>query len=199
MDYTPNSHKYKEEQKAKAAEEKKKVEKVVTGKVTIKEKSEMSKLADIFLPEDVRNVKQFILTDVLIPAFKKIISDSVDMFLYGGARRGSSSTSQKVSYSGYYDRFSGGDQRPSEYRARGYSCGDIILETRGEAMEVISRMDELVDRYGMVSVADLYDLVGKSCDYTDNKYGWTSVKSADVVRSRDGGFAIKLPSPKPIN
>ena len=199
MDYTPNSHKYKEEQKVAASEEKKKVEKVVKGKVRIREKSEFRKFVDLFLPEDVTNVKQFIVQDVLVPAFKKIVSDTVDTILYGGVKRSGQSTSDKVSYSKYYDRFDNKDDRRStDSSVRGYSCGDIILETRGEALDVLTRMEEIIDRYGMVSVSDLYDMVGKTCDYTGNRYGWTSVRSGDVVRTRDGGFAIRLPKPSPI-
>lgn len=202
MDYTPNSHKFKEEQKAIAtAEEKKKVEKVVKGKVRIREKSEFRKFADLFLPEDVTNVKQFIIQDVLVPALKKVVSDTVDTILYGGAKRSNSSTSDKVSYSKYYDRFdSKGDRRPSEARVGGLSFGDLVFETRGEALDVLTRMEELVDRYGMVSVADMYEMADKSCEYTGNRYGWTSVRGADVVRAggRDGGFIIRLPKPYPI-
>ena len=53
-------------------------------------------------------------------------------------------------------------------------------------------MDELIDQYGMVSVGDLYDLVGVTGQYTDNNYGWTDLRTASVVRTRDG-YMIKLP------
>ena len=80
-----------------------------------------------------------------------------------------------------------------------YECNDIIvLETRSEAEEVIQRMDELIDMYGVVSVADMYDLVGVSCNYTDTKYGWTNIRSAEPVRVRDG-YIIKLPKALPID
>ena len=59
-------------------------------------------------------------------------------------------------------------------------------------------MDELIDTYGNVSVADLYDLVGKSSEYTDNKYGWTNLRNAEPVRVRDG-YMLKLPKPGPID
>ena len=58
-------------------------------------------------------------------------------------------------------------------------------------------MDELLETYKMVTVADFYDLVGVTCDYTDNNYGWTSLRSAEVVRVRDG-YIIKLPRALPI-
>ena len=59
-------------------------------------------------------------------------------------------------------------------------------------------MDELLETYDIVSVADLYDLVGKTCNYTDNKYGWTNLRNAEPVRVRDG-WLLKLPKAGPIN
>ena len=53
-------------------------------------------------------------------------------------------------------------------------------------------MDDILEKYGMVSVADLYDLVGVTGNYTDNKYGWTNLSNAEIVRVRDG-YQIKLP------
>lgn len=198
MDYTPNSHRSKENQKK--PEEKKVVQKVVTGTVKTKKKNELSKLADIFLPEDVQDVKSYILMDVLIPAAKKLIDDvvtgGVHMWLYGG--RGRSSSGSSTSYVSYRNYSDPRDSRPraNESRSR-YSCDDIVMESRGDAELVISQMDELIDMYGSVSVADLYDLVGKSCDYTDNKYGWTNIRNAEPVRVRDG-WMIKMPRAIPL-
>lgn len=59
-------------------------------------------------------------------------------------------------------------------------------------------MQDLIDTYGMVSVADLYDLVGINGSYTDNKYGWTHLRSADVQRVRDG-YLLKLPKALPFD
>jgi hypothetical protein len=50
----------------------------------------------------------------------------------------------------------------------------------------------------LVSVADLYDLVGVTGNYTDNKYGWTDIRSASVIRVRDG-YMLKLPKALPLN
>lgn len=78
-----------------------------------------------------------------------------------------------------------------------YDFDDVVFDTRGEADEVLSSMDELMDRYGVVSVADMYDLCGMTCNYTDNKYGWKSLARADISRVRDG-YMIKLPKAEPI-
>lgn len=203
LDYKPNSKRYKNEQ-TNAPVERKKVEKVVTGKVKTKKKSEVSKLKDVFISEDVSNVKSYIVMDVLIPAAKKAISDivrdGIDMILYGDAHRGrSSSGASYVSYRSYSDRDRRDTRRESSGRTRiGYDYDDIVLESRVEAEEVLQRMDELIETYGIVSVADLYDLVGKTCNYTDNKYGWTNIRNAEPVRVRDG-YLLKMPKAGPIN
>ena len=110
MDYKPNSNRFKEEQKALAARndtETKRTEKIVNGRVRTKKKSEMSKLADVFVPGDVQNVKSYVLMDVLVPAIKKAISDivvnGIDMILYGETGRSDRRSISKVSYARYYD------------------------------------------------------------------------------------------------
>ena len=200
-EYKSNSHRSKEG-KTEALTDRKKVEKVVHGRVRTKPKSGISKITDVFISEDAANVKSYIVMDVLVPAVKKAISDivrdGIDMILYGESRgRKSSSASGYVSYRDYSrsddrDRFRDSRSRSS------YAHDDIVLDSRGEAEEVLTRMDELIDTYGNVSVADLYDLVGKSSEYTDNKYGWTNIRNAEPIRVRDG-YMLKLPKALPIN
>ena len=201
MDSCPsNSYKSREES-ALASQKKKQINKVTKGTVKTKKKNEMSKLGGMFISEDASKVKSYILMDVLVPTIKKAISDivknGVDMILYGEAGQNKKRTySSTVAYRDYYDNGSRSVSRfddPSRTRVRaGYSFDDVILETRGEAEEVLSSMDELIETYGSVSVADMYDLVGISCEYTDNKYGWKNIRSAEPVRVRDG-YMLKLP------
>lgn len=197
MDYKSNSHRSKEDQ---PEETRPKVEKVVTSEVRTKKKTGFNKFADEFISEDAKNVKSYIVTDVLIPAVKKTISDiitnGIDMLLYGGKGSGSrSGSASKVSYRSYYD--SGRrDSLPSVRSS--YSYDDVVIANRGEAEDVLTRMDELLSRYGVVSVADFYDLVGVQCSYTDNRYGWSDLRMASVVRVRDG-YQIKLPRAMPLD
>lgn len=198
-DYKPNSHRFKEEQKTDVKEESKKLEKVVNGSVKVRKKSH---LKEALISEDASNIKSYIVMDVLIPAMKKAISDivknGIEMLLYGdsGRSNGQRSPSSSVSYRDYYDRRDD-RYRPNPSQRQGRSIDDLVIESRGEAEEVLTRMDELLETYKMVTVADFYDLVGVTCDYTDNNYGWTSLRSAEVVRVRDG-YIIKLPRALPI-
>ena len=196
-----NSHKGREEKKQSPTNGKR-AEKVVQGKVKTK-KNEMRKLTDIFISEDVANVKNYILLDVLVPSIKKAIYDivvnSLDMSLFGGRGNGSRrSTADKVSYRDYNGVSRRDDRSYSSTRTTsGYSYDDIILETRGEAEAVLSRMDEIMEEYEIVRVADMYDLVGITGEHTDNKYGWTNIRNAEIERVRDG-YRIKMPRALPI-
>lgn len=195
-DYKSNSHKSKEE-RVESISQRKKVEKIVTGSVKSKKKNGVQKFMDVFVSDDIDDVKSYIFEDVVIPAVKDIILDAVKAVLGVDRRSGKNSTSSKVSYRSYYDKLNE-RERYNLPRRTGYNYDDIILDNRGEAEEVLSRMDEVIARYGLVSVADLYDLVGIDGDYTDNKYGWTDIRSASVVRVRDG-YLIKLPKALPLN
>lgn len=195
-EYKSNSYKSKEKE---MVEDKKKVDKVVRGKVKTKKKSGVTKFTDVFISEDIANVKSYIVGEVLVPAMKKALSDiitnGIDMLLYGESGVSKrNSRSSKVSYTKYYN-----DERsPSRSVKSNYNYDDIIIDSRGEAEEVLTRMDELIYSYGMVSVADFYDLVGVTSRYTDNNYGWTDVRSARVVHVRDG-YIIKLPRAVPLD
>lgn len=202
-EYKPNSHKSKEENKSSAnPSSDKKVEKVVTGKARVKKKSELSKFADSMISEDAVNVKSYILMDVLMPAIKKavvdIVTDGINMILYGETNTASrKSSGSKISYRKFYedDRFSSARQRESRSdRRRKYDYNEVIFDSRRDAEEVLSSMDDLLDRYKVVSVMDFYDLADQDSVYTDRYYGWTNLNTAEVVRVRDG-YAIKLPKP----
>lgn len=198
-DYKPNSHKFREDQTT-APNEKKQIEKVVRGSVKTRPKRGVSKLADVFVSEDISNVKSHIMMDVIVPAVKKVISDivrdGIDMLLYGDTR-GKQNSSSYISYRDYTNSNTSSNRSINSPSRTGYNHDDIILETREEAEEVLERMDELIEAYGVVSVADLYDLIGKSCNYTDNKYGWTNIRNAEPIQVRDG-YMLKLPKALPI-
>lgn len=194
--YKSNSYKSKEAgvvQKGNSAD--KNVKKIVTGNVKLKKKSEVKKFSSLFVSEDVTNIKSYILLDVIIPNVKRVISDviinSVEMALFGEvSSRKKNSGSRGASYQRYYER---DDRKERDTRAkRDYDYDDIVLDSRGDADDVLRTLDDYVDEYGSANVADLYELVGKTAPYTANKYGWTDLRNASVERTRDG-YWLRLP------
>lgn len=198
-DFKPNSHRFKEEQKAEVAAENKRIEKVISGTAKVK-KNEVRRFADIFISEDVKNVKSYVLMDVLVPAIKKAISDivtnGIDMILYGESGRPKKSGSSYVSYDSSYRRETDRRDRGTAGRV-GYRYDDIVLDSRAEAEEVLNRLDEIIETYGVARVADLFDMCGLTCNFTDNSYGWSNISTAKVEHTRDG-FVIRMPRAMPI-
>lgn len=193
-----NSHKSRaEKMEKKALPEGKRANKVVHGKVKTK-KNKVRKWTDTFISEDASNVKSYIFMDVIVPSIKKTIYDlivgTLDMSLYGGHGNGKRPTSDKISYrTDYSDISRRGERNYRDSRSSSvYDYDDIVVETRAEAETVLIRMDEIMTEYGTVRVADLYDLVGATGQYTDNNYGWTDIRNARVVRVPDG-YKIKMP------
>ena len=121
------------------------------------------------------------------------------MALFGETgRSGARSITDKVSYRNYTSYSNKQDTRPTRRTSPGYSYDEIVIENRGEAESVLNAMDDMMATYGIVSVADFYDLVGVTCSYTDNKYGWTNIRNAQIVRVRDG-YIIKMPKAMPLD
>lgn len=196
-EYTPNSHKYKEQEKENTTEEKR-VQKVVKGPVKTK-RNDARKFADIFISEDVGSVKNYIFMDVLVPAIKKaiydIVTNGIDMFLYGGGgggNRKSGSSGAKVSYRNFYEQKNSPPRHSESSSRSGFEYEDIVFSNRGEAEMVKQQMQDTISRYGVVTVADLYDMADLTAPFTSQKYGWMSVSNAEVKRERDG-YVIKLP------
>lgn len=90
----------------------------------------------------------------------------------------------------YYDTYRH-DRKTPNYCLE--CCQDIIFQTRQDAEDVLTEMEDVVNQYGVVSLADVYDIAGQVApSYAANKYGWRSLKNAKVVRCREGYF-IEVP------
>lgn len=194
-DYPDNSHSAREQQNADKRE--RKLEKVVSGQTKTRKKSEVRKFANIFIPDDTEDVKSYIVTDVIIPGIKNAIADVVSIVLFGEAGRlgrGGRDRKSKVSYQKYYrddrdDRREYGHPRS----ATNFEYDDILFETRGDADLVLDELESAIANYGIASVADYYDVAGMTChSYMANKYGWTDIRNAKVIRVRDG-YILQLP------
>ncbi len=192
-----NSNKSKERQKR---------EKIVTGKVVQKKKPIGKQITDVFFGEDVDNIKEYVIFDVLIPAIKDtfydVITGGLSMTLFGtGAKKSPKITRDKgSSYVSYNSIFNSDKSKPrsiSQSTRSMYNFDSIILESKGEAEEVLGNLVDLVDDYQIATVGDLYDFIGIDSEFTDHNYGWTNLSTASVKRVREG-YVLNLPKPKLI-
>ena len=205
IDYPPNSHKSREGRTArpgvKKSSERVKQEKIVTGSVIQRKKSLGSKMKEMFTGDDARSVGEYLVQEVLVPALKSLLSDvasqGAERLLYGETNRGSSrgsrsgSRSNFTNYSRMHDRPE--PRRDISHRSRAsHDFRDIVLESRPEAEDVLERLGDLIDQYDAANVGDLYDLVGITPDFTDNNYGWYTLRGSRIIKTRDG-YLLDLP------
>lgn len=189
---------------------------VTTGKVIIRKPSLGKRFKSVFTGDDGRTVATHVLWDVLIPAAKDMLYDagqealgrSLGLETRGGRRgRGidynmlGSTIASRVNYNrpGFMqdprDRRDEPGRRKEPIVTRGrVGLEDIILATRVEGDEVIAKLGYLINQYGQATIADLFDIVGVTGQYTDEKFGWRNVDSARPHKTRDG-YLLDLPMP----
>lgn len=207
-EFPSNSHNQKNVEKP----EQKKVEKVVQGVVVRRKKSLGKRMAETFTGGDAKGVWGYVMMDVLLPAAKDMVADAVsqgvERMIFGEARSASRRTGQRpggnngfVSYNRYSPNTPRDNRReeprhnPSRRARANHDFDEIILPTRVEAEEVVDRLFDLVAKYDQATISDLYDLVGVSGNFTDEKYGWTDIRGAGVTRIRNG-YLLDLPKPE---
>lgn len=182
----------------------KRVDKVIQGTAVPVKPSIGRKFADIFLGDDISNVKEYMFYERLVPGIKEMILAGIEMMLFGGDRvlrrdRRSSNVGY-ISYNKMYASSPSRREREKGYRyereeVRSKDLTDYIFESKGEAMEVLDTLTELIDVYDQASVNDFYDAIGVTGDFTDANYGWTELGSASIRRVRGGGYILDLPRP----
>jgi hypothetical protein len=211
--YPGNAHKDRSKLGEVVPEEKKLPEKVVSGAVIQRKKSVGRRIIETFTGDDVQSVGSYVLFEVLIPAAKSTIQDvvttGIERMLFGDNRPRSSGS--RVGYTNYnkvsssrpsstrYEsdwRREGGRQMSRTARA-GHNFDEIVLASRDEAAMVLDQLTELVNKYDVASVSELYALVGISGSFPDDKWGWTNLRDSGIRRVPNG-YLLDLPRPEEL-
>ena len=202
-DFPPNRFDKNDKEEPK---EDKNIRRVTRSDPIRRKKSLGRKFKEVFFGGDARSTGQYIMYDVLIPAAKDTIveaaSEGIQKLVRGSSyrRRNSPMAGPKgyVSYNRPMDRHMPEPSRPLSARARArHDFDEIVLETRGEAEEVLERLYDIVSRYDSVTLSDLYELVGVRSTHVDVKWGWTNLRGAGVVRVKNG-YLLELPDIEPL-
>lgn len=200
--------------------EKKKLTPVVSEKPKKYKKGLLERLVvGMIGPDGVRAVGHKISTDIIVPAIKNIVVDSItsgiNMAIFGpdegrhapGKRNYGGNARQhwnsppantaryqpKTNYGRAY-----GSAAPAQTPVRAPQRSDEpfitdhLIEDRTEALNVLNGLREQILDYGEASVADYYDLIGLEATYTDNDYGWRDLSTARLQPVR-GGYIVQFP------
>lgn len=186
----------------------------------------MKLIRDSFVPSDVENAGSYILSEMIIPSIRDgvfdIIQGMVDYWRTGvggysfrGNRinTGNKLNTQKTDYHGM---FKGGNspatrgntaERPSSYEDLFLEDIDIFDETTQTRKRItgISRAANCLEdcrddirRYGKCTVADLYEHLKQTPNFTDYNYGWVNLDNAGWKSARGGAWLV-MPKALPID
>lgn len=194
--------------KPDAKPEEKKLERVTTSDVIARKPSLGKRIAQSFSGEDMHSVGGYLLFDVALPALKNTISDMVsqgiERMLFGDSRP----TSGRRTYTNYnrpssvsrppWERDREEPRSISRQARANHTFDEIVLPSRGEAEMVLDRLSDQIEKYDVATVSDLYELVGITGSFTDDKWGWTDLRSARVRQVREG-YLLDLPRTGPIH
>lgn len=194
---------------------KKNIERIVETTVVRRKQPIGKRFANLFVAGDSHSVGQYVFFDVLLPALKDTLVDAVsqgvERMIFGEVRpttrRSGFSNVGHIAYNRFAQNRVGGPPRDNNpvgrpgisRQARAtHNFDDILLNTRHEGEEVLATMHDMLTRYETISVSDLYEMVGETPNFTDEKWGWVDLTGASVSRTRDG-YLLNLPRPEPLD
>lgn len=199
MDYQSNSKKSKQDKPPE-----KKVERVVTGEVVVKQPSVSTRFKNIFFGGDFHTASEYVVSQVLLPALRNLIVESIsrgtDRLIYGDSINrppsrpsiGTTGYAPRVQYNNPVSRQGAGGSTyspkpPWQVSAPGRRAfEDVTFGAKEDAEAVIEAMITIVDQYDIVSVADLNELIGMPSAHTDHKWGWGNLASIQLNQTKDG-------------
>ena len=193
---------YTKKKTAAKVEEKKHISKVVTGKVSIKKKSEGRKILEKIFPSAGSDLKTTLMDDVIFPMLKNGLLEAVGRILWpngdGPVRSSSFGGGTRINYSGFSK-----PQARQHYIPAGSTVGfdydRIAFETRGDAEAVLMALDENIDAYGFATVGAFYEAAGVTTNNAQvEKFCWRSIGDAKVAQV-GGGWIIRMPRPMPLD
>ena len=212
QDFPANSKRAKERSDELPGDEPKRIQQVTSAEAVRRKRGVGKMFKETFIGGDARTTLEYMTTEVVIPGIRDMVFDAfqsgLERMIYGESRikRGGSHYSPysnvgHVNYQGMSsNRPPPTSNRMLSQRSRArHDFGEIVIQSRQEAEEVLDRLFDELSRYGSVPVSVLYELTGIQSSHTDHKWGWNSLRGSKVARLRTGGFLLDLPNPEPLD
>ena len=175
-----------------------KIDPVVKGKTEFQKESLGVRLKKMILPGDIKDIRHYAIHNVLIPGMKSGFLALVEMAFYGQVRGGGRyNTNRPTNYS-----YTSTNAAQSQYSRQSISQRDrsvhnfnnIIFETYSDAADVVETLLDILDRTGVVTVADFYEASRQTPDWADVDWGWTHFQKLEP-RAIRGGYIIDVTPP----
>jgi hypothetical protein len=210
QEFPANSRKAQDRTEGPPMDERPKVEQVTSATAQQRKPGLGRKFRETFINGTARGAAEYVVADVIVPTIRDLIFEAfqggLEKLVYGESRVKRSGTSLggyssvgHVNYQGMSSNKPPTMTRSLSQRSRSrHDFGEILIQNRQEAEDVLDRLYEELSRYGRVEVAVLYELTGIQSSHADLNWGWTSLRGAKVAKLRTGGYLLDLPEPQPL-
>lgn len=189
--------------KPDAKPEKEPMTAVANGVITDRKNGVFKRVIKMFIAEDVHDIGRYLLEDVMVPGIKMAVISSLDRLFFARGSSGYSPYYRPYDYANkgrqthsayYYGAKSSQPQAPSAADLPRSPSGlkYITYLTRSDADGVLNEMNARILQYGEVTVRDYYEASNVDSDFTDENWGWKSLRGAHCYPVK-GGYALELP------
>lgn len=224
VNYSGNSNAAKANAEAaqEPKEERKKMPKIEGIEVAKVKPSLGSRFAATFGGQNLKTVGKTVALEILLPGARDIVFDivkeSASRMLYGDSVRRTSagtigqqivgSTASRIRTTNYSTMSASpvitqqqqGALLTPQQKAK-FDFSTLVFADQAMALEVLTKLDDAINEFGIVTVADFYDAINEQGNgFTDQTHGWNrqAFTGAEVQRARGGGFVLNLPTPREI-
>lgn len=187
----------------------KRVEQITSATAERRKRRLGSRFKETFVGGSARGAFEYMVVEVVVPAIQDTLIDAfqggIERLIRGDNaryRRGSTPSYPdpgRVNYQSISSNKPPTSRSLSQRSRARHDFGEILIQNRPEAEEVLERMYDELSRYGEVNVAVLYELTGIQSSHADHKWGWKSLRGARVAPLRTGGYLLNLPEPEPLD
>lgn len=174
--------------------------------VRVRKQNLVRRLGRALIEDNIEVAREKALDDIVVPGIKSLIFDGLvamlNVVLFGDrgySYRGTySQRKDRTSYRDYYDKRESNRRDRQAVSSTSLYPDDIVVATREKAEEALSDLDDIIYERGRASLAEFYDLLEVTANWTDNRYGWTDISNASIRPVRDG-FMIMMPKARLLN
>lgn len=177
----------------------KKADAIANGKLVDSKPSALRGFKDEIIKSDFHSIASAVISEIIVPKAIDLISNAFESglhMLFHGDLKGYKSRSSNNGRRDYTVYSNSGNARMvrSEYNTS-VDYRDIKVDNLESAKDIVMKLEEIIDGYDEVSIADLYAIANIRHDNPEfDEWGWRYLKKSPIVKSGNY-YLIKMPKP----
>ena len=180
---------------------KEKAEALVNGKLSDSKPSAFRNFKDEVIKSDFSSITSAVISQIIIPKAVDLISNAFESGLYmlfHGDLKGYKSSSNKSNggRTDYTIFSSNGARTVRTDNNSSIKYRDVCVTDLASAESIVMKIEDILDAYGEISVADIYSIANIRYSNDElNYWGWHAIRRTPIVKTGNG-YIIKMPKPE---